>query len=192
MKKKKRKNLEGGDGGNNSNSSRSAIVSAAASKKKKSVVVGKVKKKVSVAVDASTAASTDSEGGGNSIIINNDKNKPAIRPTTRQSRGGGPRRSKHIVGRHTKKAGGVVTAADFESDSETENMDARGSVISPKKKKSNATASTPPTFNFATNGSRSVILPPVRRDLDGLSPIETRKCPVAGCDSSGHLGMNVV
>ncbi len=31
-------------------------------------------------------------------------------------------------------------------------------------------------------------LPPVRRDLDGMQPIETRKCPVPGCDSSGHLG----
>ena len=32
------------------------------------------------------------------------------------------------------------------------------------------------------------ILPPVRHSIDGLAPIETRRCPVQGCDSMGHLG----
>ena len=32
-----------------------------------------------------------------------------------------------------------------------------------------------------------MILPPVRRTFDGCTPIEERKCPTPGCDSSGHL-----
>jgi len=32
-----------------------------------------------------------------------------------------------------------------------------------------------------------VILPPVRRTFDGCTPLEERKCPTPGCDSSGHL-----
>ena len=41
-----------------------------------------------------------------------------------------------------------------------------------------------------SNGMVNFELPPVRRDLDGMPPIEERKCPVSGCDSSGHLGMS--
>ena len=43
-------------------------------------------------------------------------------------------------------------------------------------------------FSFSSNGPVNFELPPVRRDLDGMPPIEERKCPVSGCDSSGHLG----
>ena len=38
----------------------------------------------------------------------------------------------------------------------------------------------------AANGFAPVKFEPVRRDLDGLPPMETRKCPIGDCDSSGN------
>ena len=67
-----------------------------------------------------------------------------------------------------------------DSDSEAEKgRGGAGHKVGPTKKKGGSSTSS---FS-ATN-----LLPPVRRDIDGLMPIETRKCTVPGCDSSGHLG----
>ncbi len=76
---------------------------------------------------------------------------------------------------------------------------------SPRKKASSSSAVAGIPFSNSSNGGGSAFggvgslssasgsfsaanLPPVRRNIDGLPAIETRKCPVPGCDSFGHLG----
>ena len=46
----------------------------------------------------------------------------------------------------------------------------------------------PSAGNHATGPTHSVVaLPPVRRTFEGCTPIEDRKCPTTGCDSTGNL-----
>lgn len=88
--------------------------------------------------------------------------------------GAAPRRSKHVTGGRKP-----VVDTDSEPEHATGRQKGAGGA-SPKKKGAAANAQ-----------SGKLQLPPVRRNIEGLIPIENRKCNVPGCDSSGHLGMVV-
>eukprot|EP00095_Tigriopus_kingsejongensis_P006180 maker-scaffold191_size271209-snap-gene-1.32 protein:Tk06180 transcript:maker-scaffold191_size271209-snap-gene-1.32-mRNA-1 annotation:"histone acetyltransferase kat7" len=101
---------------------------------------------------------------------------------------GAPRRSKHVTGRGEDDSdsemdtGALVGPGGGGGGSGGGGTNGGGGSRSPKKKTSLSGGAASNQVGIAA------ILPPVRRDIDGLAPIETRKCPVPGCDSSGHLG----
>lgn len=76
------------------------------------------------------------------------------------------RKSRHVTGKN-------VTESDSEIDGSTNN-------VTPNVSHSVAQ-------NVAKKKA-SPLLPQVRHDVDGLPPIETRRCPLQDCDSLGHLG----
>jgi len=128
------------------------------------------------AVAAAAAASSDSE-----------MEVKAPRSTRRQTRGANVRKSKFITGKNYEESG-----------SETENFTEAPTPTSPRKrinsssmasstKASTSTHDSKKEFKQLSNGEIAASLLPVRRDLDDLTPMEHRKCPIQGCDSSGHL-----
>jgi histone acetyltransferase MYST2 len=131
------------------------------------------KKKATEAImKSSSAALVDSEDSEAGI--------KTPRSTRRQTRGANVRKSRYITGKNL---------ADSESEAEATEA-ATPSSTSPRKRINSASAGSTTTtkqdLKLYSNGMSSQLLP-VRRDLDGLDPIEQRKCPIAGCDSSGHL-----
>ena len=74
-----------------------------------------------------------------------------------------PRRSQHITGNRRN------------TDTESEDEDILPGAGAVGSKKTYAVAISTP-------------LPPVRHQFDRVPDIGQRKCPIAGCDSFGHLG----
>ena len=104
-----------------------------------------------------------------------DTTEKAPRSTRRQTRGANVRKSKFLTGKNYA-----------DSESETEGGQGNETPSSPRKRMNSTSKSDVKQANgLAASGAASLL--PVRRDLDGLSPMEERKCPVSGCDSSGHL-----
>ena len=97
------------------------------------------------------------------------------------------RKSKFITGKNYEESG-----------SETENFTEAPTPTSPRKRinSSSMASSTKAStsrddskkeFKTFANGEIAASLLPVRRELEDLTPMEHRKCPIQGCDSSGHL-----
>ena len=76
---------------------------------------------------------------------------------------------------------------DSESESEA-TRDTPAPASSPRKRiNSSSQVKQEASSKPSANGFKEVTFPPVRRDLDGLTPMQERKCPIQDCDSSGHL-----
>ena len=104
-----------------------------------------------------------------------DTAEKAPRSTRRQTRGTNVRKSKFLTGKNY---------ADSESD--TEVGQGNETPSSPRKRMNSTSKPDVKQANgLATSGAASLL--PVRRDIDDLPPIEQSKCPISGCDSSGHL-----
>ena len=71
-----------------------------------------------------------------------------------------------------------------ETESETEDMGEKSTPSSPRKRM-NSSSHVKTESKPAANGFAPVVFAPVRRDIDGLAPMEQRKCPIQDCDSSG-------
>lgn len=106
------------------------------------------------------------------------------------------RRSKHVTGRGQGDSGGSeIETALSGGESNHHRKDSVPAVSDGHKRKvsSGGSGSTwPPNGGQLSAASLSSILPPVRRQIDGCIQIENRRCPVPGCDSSGHLGKAVL
>jgi len=76
-----------------------------------------------------------------------------------------PRKSRHVTGKHV-------------SESDTD-----GEVNTSTK------ISSQNTPQGGQKKRTTVLFPPVRKEIDGVPPMEKRNCPMVGCDSSGHLGI---
>ena len=73
-----------------------------------------------------------------------------------------------------------------ESESETEVVTNETSTPTSPRKRINSRSEAKSETKPAANGMKDVSFPPVRRDMDGLAPMEQRKCPIQDCDSSGN------
>ena len=72
-----------------------------------------------------------------------------------------------------------------ETESETEDVGEKSTPSSPRKRM-NSSSQVKTESKPAANGFAPVVFAPVRRDLEGLAPMEQRKCPIQDCDSSGN------
>ncbi len=97
------------------------------------------------------------------------------RSTRRQTRGNNVRKSKFLTGKTMEESG---------SETEATQLGESSTPASPRKRMNSSSKADVKT---QANGGIAASLLPVRRDKDGLPPIEHRKCPITGCDSSGHL-----
>ena len=60
------------------------------------------------------------------------------------------------------------------------------------RKRINSSSQAKAEAKPAANGMKDVSFPPVRRDMDGLAPMEQRKCPIQDCDSSGDNRSDII
>ena len=104
-----------------------------------------------------------------------DTAEKAPRSTRRQTRGTNVRKSKFLTGKNYA-----------DSESETEVGQGNETPSSPRKRMNSTSKPDVKQANgMPTSGAASLL--PVRRDIDDLPPMESCKCPINGCDSSGHL-----
>ena len=66
------------------------------------------------------------------------------------------------------------------------------STPSSPRKRMNSSSHVKTESKPAANGFAPVIFAPVRRDLEGLAPMEQRKCPIQDCDSSGKYNFREI